>query len=62
MFAVVADTEEAARHTAQLLGFVPMAVLPGHVKEYCGVLHDLVIMQLRVADAVDVDGSDIFQQ
>jgi L-amino acid N-acyltransferase YncA len=31
MFEVVADTEEAARHTAQTLGFVPVATLPGHV-------------------------------
>lgn len=49
MFEVVADTEEAAKHTAQVLGFVPIAVLPGHVKDYCGAKHDLVIMELRLA-------------
>jgi L-amino acid N-acyltransferase YncA len=49
MFEVVADTEEAAKHTAQVLGFVPIAVLPGHIKDYCGGRHDLVIMELRLA-------------
>jgi L-amino acid N-acyltransferase YncA len=48
MFEVVADTEEAAKHTAQVLGFVPIAALPGHVKDYCGGRHDLVIMELRL--------------
>jgi GNAT superfamily N-acetyltransferase len=36
MFEVVADTGEAAKGAAQLLGFVPVAVLPAHVKDYCG--------------------------
>jgi L-amino acid N-acyltransferase YncA len=49
MFEVVADTEEAAKHTAQVLGFVPIAALPGHVKDYCGNRHDLIIMELRIA-------------
>jgi len=49
MFEVVADTEEAAKHTAQVLGFVPIAALPGHVKDYCGNRHDLIIMELRVS-------------
>jgi L-amino acid N-acyltransferase YncA len=48
MFEVVADMEEAAKHTAQVLGFVPIAVLPGHVKDFCGGRHDLIIMELRV--------------
>ncbi|HLF04306.1 MAG TPA: GNAT family N-acetyltransferase [Dehalococcoidia bacterium] len=48
MFEVVADTEEAAKHTAQVLGFVPIAALPGHVKDYCGNHHDLIIMELRI--------------
>jgi hypothetical protein len=59
MIELVADTEEAARPTAQLLGFVPVAVLPGHIKDYCGVLHDLVILQLRVADAIEVDALNV---
>jgi L-amino acid N-acyltransferase YncA len=48
MFEVVADTEEAARHTAQVLGFVPIAALPGHVKDYCGGRHDLIVMEFRI--------------
>lgn len=48
MFEVVVDTEEAARHTAQVLGFVPVAVLPAHVKDYCGNPHDLMIMEFRM--------------
>jgi hypothetical protein len=27
-------------------GFVPVAVLPAHVKDYCGNTHDLIIMDL----------------
>jgi L-amino acid N-acyltransferase YncA len=48
MFEVVADTEEAAKHTAQVLGFVIVAVLPAHVRDYCGNPHDLVIMELSL--------------
>ena len=48
MFEVVADTEEAAKHTAQILGFVPIAVLPAHVRDYCGNPHDLIIMEMRL--------------
>jgi L-amino acid N-acyltransferase YncA len=48
MFEVVVDTEPAAKHTAQILGFVPVAVLPAHVKDYCGNSHDLMIMELRL--------------
>jgi L-amino acid N-acyltransferase YncA len=57
MFDVVAGTEEAARHTAQLLGFVPIAALPGHVRDYSGVTHDLIIMERRLMDpASSADG------
>lgn len=48
MFEVVVDTEPAAMHTARVLGFVPEAVLPAHVKDYCGNNHDLMIMELRL--------------
>lgn len=48
MFEVVVDTEAAAKHTAQILGFVPVAVLPAHVKDYCGNAHDLMIMEMHV--------------
>ncbi len=57
MFEVVAGTEEAAKHTAQLLGFVPIAALPGHVRDYCNETHDLIIMERRLADpALSADG------
>jgi L-amino acid N-acyltransferase YncA len=61
MFEVVADTEEAAKHTAQVLGFVPIAALPGHIKDYCGGRHDLIVMELRItpAEATDLE-SGIF--
>lgn len=48
MFEVVVDLEEAARHTAQILGFVPVAVLPAHVKDHTGKPHDLMILELRL--------------
>jgi L-amino acid N-acyltransferase YncA len=48
MFEVVADTEEAARHTAQTLGFVPVATLPGHVLDPRGTPHDLIILERRL--------------
>jgi L-amino acid N-acyltransferase YncA len=57
MFEVVADTEPAARHTAQVLGFIPVAMLPAHVCDSSGNLHDLVIMQRRLLDpALSADG------
>jgi L-amino acid N-acyltransferase YncA len=57
MFEVVAEVEEAARHTAQLLGFVPVAALPGHVRDYSGKTHDLIIMERRLMDpAESADG------
>jgi L-amino acid N-acyltransferase YncA len=48
MFEVIADTEAVAQHTAQMLGFVPVAVLPGHVCDADGNLHDLTIMERRL--------------
>jgi L-amino acid N-acyltransferase YncA len=50
MFEVVTDTEQAARHTAQVLGFVPVAVLPAQVRDVCGAAHDLLIMERRLLD------------
>ena len=50
MFEVVADVEEPARHTAQLLGFVPVATLPGQVRDTFDDAHDLVILERRIAD------------
>ncbi len=48
MFEVIADTEEPARHTAQVLGFIPVATLPGHVLDEAGNPHDLIIMERRL--------------
>jgi hypothetical protein len=54
---VVADTEQAARHTAQLLGFVSVAVLPAHVRDSGGRPHDLIIMERRLLDpGLSADG------
>jgi L-amino acid N-acyltransferase YncA len=50
MFEVVADTEQAARHTAQVLGFVPVAVLSAHVRDLAGTAHDLLILERRLLD------------
>jgi len=57
MFEVVTEAEEAARHTAQVLGFVPVATLPGHVIDARGVSHDLLIMERRLLDpGLSADG------
>lgn len=57
MFEVVRDTEEAARHTAQVLGFVPVAVLPAHVRDSGGNTHDLIIMERQLLDpGLSADG------
>jgi L-amino acid N-acyltransferase YncA len=45
MFELVSDAEEAAKHTASVLGFVPVAVLADHVRDYCGGDHDLLLME-----------------
>jgi L-amino acid N-acyltransferase YncA len=59
MFEVIADTEEAARHTAQVLGFVPVASLPGQVQDAGGNLHDLLIMERRLLDPGLSDDSEV---
>jgi ribosomal protein S18 acetylase RimI-like enzyme len=46
MFEAVTDIGEAAKGTTQLLGFIPVAVMPAHIKDYCGNTHDLIIMRL----------------
>jgi L-amino acid N-acyltransferase YncA len=57
MFEVVADTEPAARHTAQVLGFVPVALLQAHVHDLGGASHDLLIMERRLLDpGLSADG------
>jgi len=57
MFEVIADTEEAARHAAQVLGFVPVDSLPGQVQDAGGHLHDLIIMERQLLDpGLSADG------
>jgi L-amino acid N-acyltransferase YncA len=57
LFEVVADTEPAARHTAQVLGFVPVALLPAHVRDVCGNPHDLLILERQLLDpGLSADG------
>ena len=50
MFEVVADTEAAASHTAQVLGFIPVASLSGQIQDTSGHAHDLIIMERRLLD------------
>jgi L-amino acid N-acyltransferase YncA len=57
IFEMVADMEPAAKHTAQVLGFVPVAVLPAHVRDLCDTSHDLLIMERRLLDpGLSADG------
>ena len=57
LFEVVADTEQAAKHTAQVLGFVPIASLVGHVCDPTGTPHDLLIMERTLLDpGLSADG------
>jgi len=53
MFELVSDAEEAAKHTAALLGFVPVAVLVDHVQDYCGGKHDLLLMERELIKEYD---------
>jgi GNAT superfamily N-acetyltransferase len=50
LFEVVAAMEPAAQHTAQVLGFIPVAVLPAHVRNSCGTPQDLILMERRLLD------------
>lgn len=59
MFEVVADTEEAARRTALIMGYIPVAVLNNHVRDIAGDPHDLVIMELDVRKAI-AEESEVF--
>ena len=54
-FEIVAGTEEPARRAAQIVGFIPVAVLHGHVHDIDGTPRDLVIMELKVTDAAPSD-------
>lgn len=59
MFEVVAEKEEAARRTAIIEGFMPVAVLKDHVRDVTGETHDLIIMELRVENLIQEEG-DVF--
>jgi RimJ/RimL family protein N-acetyltransferase len=50
VFEVVADTEKAAQHAAQALGFRQVAVFASHVRYYGGAPHDLIVMELQVGE------------
>ncbi len=50
LFEIVADKEEAARRAAMLVGFNPVAVLAKLVRDRDGAAHDLVLMQMNVAE------------
>ena len=50
---VVADTEQAAQHAAQAVGFVPVAVFAKHVRYSSGAPHDLLVMALQVGATQD---------
>jgi L-amino acid N-acyltransferase YncA len=50
LFEVVAAMEPAAQHTAQVLGFVPVAMLPARVLDSRGTPHDLILMERRLLD------------
>jgi L-amino acid N-acyltransferase YncA len=57
LFEVVADTEPAARHTAQVLGFVPVATLSGQVCDINGTVHDVLLLERPLLDpGLSADG------
>lgn len=59
MFELVADTEEAARRTATIQGFMPVAHLRNHIKDTRGNVHDLIIMELEMP-SVEIDDTEVF--
>jgi GNAT superfamily N-acetyltransferase len=59
MFELVADTEEAARRTATIQGFMPVAHLTNHIRDTRGNTHNLVIMELEVPN-VEIDDTEVF--
>ena len=48
---VVSETESAAKHTAQVLGFVPVAALPYHVQDQQGFARHLVILEMLLPES-----------
>jgi len=60
MFELVADTEEAARRTATIQGFMPVAHLRNHIRDTRGNTHDLIIMELDIPSVIIDDSEEIF--
>ncbi|MDP6453253.1 MAG: GNAT family N-acetyltransferase [SAR202 cluster bacterium] len=46
IFELVADEQDDAKAAASALGFVQLSVVPNHIKDVRGRLHDLLIMEL----------------
>ncbi|HLF09476.1 MAG TPA: GNAT family protein [Dehalococcoidia bacterium] len=46
LFQVVAEREESAVKAAELVGFIKIAVLPGHAKDRDGRPRDIVLMEM----------------
>ena len=54
VFEIVENAEDAARHTAQSMHFVPAAVLTSHVKDVDGTYRSVVILEADVQKAANV--------
>jgi L-amino acid N-acyltransferase YncA len=59
MFEAVADKEEAAMRTAQILGFARVATLKDHIKDVDGATHDLVLMEHKFPTVV-LEDTEVF--
>lgn len=59
MFELVADTEEAARRTATIQGFMPVAHLRDHIRDARGNTHDMIIMALDIPNVI-IDDTEVF--
>lgn len=59
MFEIVPDAEGAAMTTAKIIGFKAAAVLRDHVMDIDGHMHDMVLMELNVVDALP-EAPDVF--
>ena len=46
IFELVADEQADAKAAASSLGFVQLSIIPNHIKDLRGRLHDLLIMEL----------------
>ena len=55
VFEIVSDTEQAAAHTAEALGFVKAATFSAHIRYFEGKPHDLDIYVLRFGEELEID-------